>query len=62
MLKDQKSNFMFTVNEISQPNDDFRKKILNDGSMANNKELEETLNELREIKQIQIPNNVGITG
>jgi hypothetical protein len=30
--------------------------------MANNKELEETLNELREIKQIQIPNNVGITG
>jgi len=30
---------MFTVNEISNSNDDIRKRILNDGSSNMNKEL-----------------------
>jgi hypothetical protein len=30
---------MFTVNEISNSNDDIRKRILNDGSMSMNQEL-----------------------
>ena len=49
---------MFTVNEISNSNDDIRKRILNDGSMSMNqelfdeKELQNTLNELRETHKI----------
>lgn len=59
---------MFTVNEISNSNDDIRKRILNDGSMSMNqelfdeKELQNTLNELRETHKIQIPINCGVTG
>ena len=57
---------MFTVNEISNNNDDLRQRILNDGTMSKNirmldeKEILNTFNELRETLKIHIHNVSGV--